>query len=405
MGLFDAIFGNKIKQGVEAEMQSFFQAFTAYSPVYTTFEGGLYEMELIRAVIHSFAKNCSKLKPEITGSAYRNLQNTLQYKPNPFMTTSQYLYRIATILEINNNAFIVPIEDDYGVTKGFYPILPSTCEVVDVKGVAYLRYTFENGKRAAIEYDKVGILTQFQYADDFFGSDNSALKTTMQVIHAQSQGIINSIKNSAVVRFLIKVGRAIKDEDVAKEKEQFIANNLGTENNGGAIVYSAKFEDVQPIDSKPVHISPTQIKEIRENVFNYFGTNENILQNKFSEDEWNAYYEGKIAPFALQLSQVTTTMLFTDKELSFGNEIKYNMNNIAYASNKTKREMSTTFFDRALMNQNMISDLWGWAHVEGGNKFYIRKEYSQIDKLHDNPDDDDNSIKEPEKPLGGEENA
>lgn len=403
MGLFDAIFGNRVKREVEAEVQNFFQAFTAYSPVYTTFEGGLYEMELTRGVINRFATACSKLKPEIKGSAYSNLQNTLQYRPNPFMNTNQFIYRIATILEVNNNAFIVPIEDDYGAITGYYPLLPANCEVIDVGGVAYLRYTFNSGKRAAIELEKVGVLTQFQYKDDFFGSDNSALRPTMQVIHAQNQGIVNGLKNSAAIRFLAKIGHAVKQKDIDEAREKFTAANLSVENQDGVVVYDAKFEDVKPIDSKPLNVLPAQMKQIQENVFNYFGSNEAILQNKFDEDGWQAFYQGKIEPFAVQLSLAMSTMTFTSRELAFNNKIVFAMNHLHYASNKTRLQMATQMFDRGLMNRNMIMDMWNLPHVEDGDKFYIRKEYSQIDKLHDNPDDEggNDPIPEPEVQVGG----
>ena len=404
MGLFNAVFGNRIKREAEAEVQNFFQAFTAYSPVYTTFEGGLYEMELTRAVIHAFATACSKLKPEVKGTAYKSLEKTLQFRPNPFMNTSQFLYRIATILAVNNNAFIVPIEDEYGAITGYFPLLPVNCEILDINGVAYLRYTFANGKRAAIELEKVGILTQFQYKDDFFGSDNSALKPTMKVIHAQNQGIIAGIKNSAVIRFLAKITRTLKDKDLAEARESFTAENLGAENQGGIMVYDGRFEDVKPIDSKPLNINPNQMKQIAESVFNYFGANEAILQNKFDEDGWNAYYQGKIEPFALQLSLAMSNMTFTGRELAFSNKIVFAMNHVLYASNSTKLQMATQMFDRGLMSRNMVMDMWNLPHVEDGDKFYIRKEYSQIDKLHENPDDEPQEA-ELEVQAGGADSA
>ena len=400
MGLFDTIFGNRIKR----EVQNFFQAFTAYTPAYTTFEGGIYEMELTRAVIHSYATACSKLKPEVKGTAYKSLEKTLQFQPNPFQNTSQFIYRIATILAVNNNAFIVPIEDDYGAIIGYYPLLPEHCEVMDVGGVPYLRYTFVNGKRAAIEFSKVGIVTQFQFKDDFFGSDNSALRPTMQVIHAQNQGIINGLKNSAVIRFLAKIGRAVKEEDIEKTRAKFAADNLGSENHGGIMVYDAKFEDVKPIESKPLNVNPAQIKQIQENVFNYFGMNEAILQNKFTEDEWNAFYQGKIEPFAVQLSLAMSNMTFTERELAFNNRIIFAMNHLHYASNGTRLQMATQLFDRGLMNRNMIMDMWNLPHVEDGDKFYIRKEYSQIEKLHENPEDEP-PIQEPKISVGGDSDA
>ena len=127
---------------------------------------------------------------------------------------------------------------------------------------------------------------------------------------------------------------------------------------------------------------------LQENVFNYFGSNEAIVQNKYTEDEWNAYFTGKIEPFALMLSQAMSNMTFTIRELAFGNRIDFAMNHLQYASNSTRLQMATQLFDRGLMSRNMAISMWNFPPVEGGDKFYIRKEYAQIDKLHEeNPDD------------------
>ena len=115
-------------------MSEYFKMLNGYSPVFTSYSGGVYEMDLTRSAIHSFATACSKLKPEISGSAYKHLERTLQFKPNSFMDTTKFIYRIATILECEHTAFIVPIEDKYGELSGYYPLLPQSCEVVEAGG-------------------------------------------------------------------------------------------------------------------------------------------------------------------------------------------------------------------------------------------------------------------------------
>ena len=94
-----------------------------YTPVFTSAPECIYEMELIRAAINSFATFCSKLKPEVSGSARKDLERVLQFKPNPFMDTTKFIARVATILAVNNTAFIVPVENRYGEMEGFYPVL------------------------------------------------------------------------------------------------------------------------------------------------------------------------------------------------------------------------------------------------------------------------------------------
>jgi hypothetical protein len=123
------------------------------------------------------------------------------------------------------------------------------------------------------------------------------------------------------------------------------------------------------------------MKQINESVFHYFGTNEKILQNSYDEEVFNAYYEGKIEPFALQLSLVHSNMMFTPREIAHGNAMLFTANRLQYASNNTKLQMSTQLFDRGLLSRNMVMDVWSLPHVEDGDKFFIRKEYAALEDL------------------------
>lgn len=245
----------------------------------------------------------------------------------------------------------------------------------------YLRYLFGNGEHGAIEFERVGIMTDFEYTDDLFGEDNRTLKPTMQLIHTQNEGIINAVKNSANIRFLAKVANMLKPEDIKKERQRFTEENLSAENDSGMIIYDNKFSELKQVESKPYTPNALQMQNIQENVCTHFGTNMDILQNKFNEETWNAYYEGKIEPFAIQLSLVMSNMSFTERERACGNAIMFSANRLQYASNATKLQVSTQLFDRALLNRDGVMDIWNMPHVEGGDKYYIRKEYTEISEL------------------------
>lgn len=378
MGLIDYLFKSKER----AIMGEYFKMLNGYSPVFTSYSGGVYEMDLTRTAINSFATHCSKLKPEMQGSALKRLERTLQFKPNGFMDTTKFIARVATILEVEHTAFIIPVEDAYGELCGWFPLMPTRCEVVQAAGQLYLRYTFSNGERAAIEFEKVGILTSHQYKDDLFGEDNSTLKPTMQLMHTSNEGIINAVKNSANIRFMAKVANMLKPEDIKKERERFTEENLSAENKSGMIIYDNKFSELKQVDSKPYTPNALQMEQIQQSVCTHFGTNMDILQNKFNEDTWNAYYEGKIEPFALQLSIVMSNMSYTPRELAAGNMITFTANRLQYASNATKLQVSTQLFDRGLLNRNGVMDIWNMAHVEDGDKYYIRREYTEVDQLN-----------------------
>lgn len=392
-------------------IDSYFKMLNGYSPTFTSFNGGVYEMDLTRVAINSFATHCSKLKPEVEGSAHKRLERVLQYKPNYFMDTVKFIKRLATILAVENTAFIVPIEDEAGNLCGWYPIRPQRCEVVEAAGQVYLRYLFANGEYGAIEFERVGIMTDFEYSDDLFGEDNTTLKPTMQLIHTQNEGIINAVKNSANIRFLAKVANMLKPEDIKKERERFTEDNLSADNKSGMIIYDNKFSDLKQVESKPYTPNALQMQQIQDSVCTHFGTSMDILQNKFDENTWNAYYEGKIEPFAIQLSLVMTNMTYTKREIAQGNAIVFSANRLQYASNATKLQVSTQLFDRALLCRNDVMDIWNMAHVEGGEKYYIRKEYTEVSRLDDKKEEPKIIVQpiqpgqqEPEEPpAGGEE--
>ena len=78
------LFGKKKKE--KQLIDKYFTLLSGYSPVFTTFDGGVYEMDLTRTAINTFATHCSKLKPEIEGEALKHLEKTLQFKPNFFIS-------------------------------------------------------------------------------------------------------------------------------------------------------------------------------------------------------------------------------------------------------------------------------------------------------------------------------
>lgn len=386
MGLLDKLFKRPNKKEPEEVLGEYFETLNAYTPTFTTFEGGLYEMELTRAAIHSFATHVSKLKPEVKGSGNEVLERKLQYRPNPFQDTTKYLYRLATILQVQNNAFIIPLYDDYGEQiTGFYPLKPESCTINEYRGKLYLVYDFGIGQRGAIEFDRAGILNQFQYRDDFFGEDNRAMLPTLELLDTNNQGIIEGVKSSASIRFLAKLAHTLKEKDLIAEREKFTEMNLSSKNSGGVLIFDQKYQEVKQIESKPFIVDSDQMSQIKENVYTYFGTNEEILQNKFNSQQWNAYYEGKIEPFAIQLSLVHSNMTFSERELAFGNHIIFTANRLQYLSNTEKLQTVTQLFDRGFITQNQGLEIFNMAEIgPDGDKRYIRREYAETNKL-DNP--------------------
>ena len=379
MSLFDVLFKNRPKE--PDNYRQTFKMLNGYVPTFTTRGGGVYESELIRAAINAKATHISKLKIEITGAARPALQRKLKAGPNQFQTWSQFLYRLATILEIHNTAFITPIYDEFGEPSGVYTPLPSKCEIVQYENVPYLRYTFGNGQHAAIEFAYCGIMTKHQYRSDFMGESNQALIPTMDLIHIQDQGIKEGVKSAATYRFMAQLANFSKAEDLAKERKRFTSENFAADaEGGGMLLFPNTYTNIKQIDVKPWVVDADQMKVIKENVFDYFGVNEDVLQNKAFGDSWSAFYEGAIEPFSIQFSEVMTKMLFTLREQAQENAVMATANRLQYLSNNEKLNVSSQMLDRGIMSINDVREIWNLPPVDGGDARIIRGEYYSVDK-------------------------
>nr|DAQ66421.1 MAG TPA: portal protein [Caudoviricetes sp.] len=372
MGLFDKIFK---KPAANQPPEGFFKTLTAYTPVFTTWGGELYESELVRSAIHARATHISKLSVSVQGPAKPKLQTKLKAGPNEWQTWGQFLYRLSTILDVHNTAFIVPVMDDYGSVTGLYPVLPTGCEIVQIQGEPWLRYQFRSGQFASIEFEACGIMTKFQYEDDFFGESNRALTPTMDLIDIQNQGITEGVRSAATFRFMAKLNNFTKPEDLAKERKRFTRENL--QGDGGVLLFPNTYSDIQQIKSSPFVADAEQMEMARKNVFDYFGVNEDILQNKAYGDAWSAFYEGAIEPFAIQFSDVVTKMLFTERERASGSFLMATANRLQYMSNAEKLNVSAQMADRGIMNRDEIREIWNLPPLPNGQgqAYTIRGEY------------------------------
>lgn len=379
MGLFKTIFGNRPKPVGKYEGK--YQLLNGYSPAFHSFRGSLYESELIRAAINARATHISKLRVEMIGAARPALQSKMKHAPNQFQTWSQFLYRLSTILDIHNTAFICPIYDIYGEPSGVFTPIPGRCEIVQYDDVPYLRYEFSNGKRAAIELSFCGIMTKYQYKHDFFGETNHALMPTIELINILNQGIDEGVKSAATYRFMAQVSNFSKAEDLANERRRFTEENFSKEAaGGGLLLFPNTYRDIKQIESKPWIIDDKQMALINKSVYEYFGVNEDVLQSKAFGDAWSAFYESVVESFAIQFSEVMTKMLFTLREQTQGNRVQATSNRLQYLSNSEKLNVSSQMLDRGIMSINDVRDIWNLPPVENGDARIIRGEYYNADE-------------------------
>lgn len=396
MGLKELLFPKKIEeQKQKALAKSTFELLNGYTPVFRTWSGEIYESQFVRSAIDAIARHASKLAITIGGGTKSTLLTRLKKRPNSFQTWSQFLYNFASILYVTNTAFIIPLRNKYGDTIGVYPLFAPHYELVkDDKGELWVRFTLENNERTAEKLSDIGILSRFQLKSVFFGASNACLDETMQLISIQRQGIQEYAKNANSYRFMAKLTNFAKSEDLANERQRFDAENFQTKNGGGLLLFPNTYAEIKQITSQAFAVDTEQLKLIERNVYDYFGVNEDIIQNKAHGDEFLAFYEGAIEPFAIQLSEVMTFMLFTETEIGHGAEIFFTSNRIQYMNNADKLSVSRDLADRGVLSINEVREIWQLPPVSGGDRHILRGEYydpntgEKVEQIGDDSDEE-----------------
>lgn len=380
MGLLNWLFG--YEEPKPAKTATEYKLLNDRSTLHISWYENIYDNALVRSAIEAKARHISKLKVELQGSAQPKLKNRLKHDPNAWQTWSQFLARCSTILDCTNNLFIVPVRDARTYeTVGIFPVLPTNVSLVeDKRGKLWIKYKFVDGKYGAVEFDKCAYLVKHQYKNDFFGDSNLALKPTMDLIAVQEGAIKNAVQNSNNYKFLATVTNFVDPEDLAEERKRFTEYNLRGENNDGLLLFPKTYDNIKEITNKQFTVDAEQTKLIKENVFDYIGINEDIIQGKATSAQLDAFFNLAIEPFAIALSEALSKMIYTDEERSYGNHVYVNANRLQYMSVSEKVNMATQMGDRGALTINEIRELFNYPPLPDGDVAFIRGEYYTVEE-------------------------
>ena len=367
------------KSDAEARTASYFQTLTDYSPSFRTWRGGVYEMELTRSCVHAFASACSKGEPHIAGGSRPELVRAFKSWPNPYMTWPRFLYRLATIYEVDCTAFVVPTYDERGMVDGLFPVRPETTDLIDVDGEMWVRFNLRTGEHMAFPASEVCCLSKYQYLSDYFGTANN-LQATMDLLNKQVQAEHNAVELGGKIKFIGKVTGQVAPEDQARKRDEFYARNF-TDNDTVLMTYDSTFADIEQVKASTYTISTDEMERIDKHVFDYFGCNEDILQNKADEAKWDSYYEGKVETFFLHLSEGLTQSCFSRRMVTQenANRIWFGSDRLQFVSAATKRNIVRDMTSYGIMTVNEGRAILDLPRLPGMDVFMVRGEFFQMD--------------------------
>lgn len=361
-----------------------------------SWNGVLYKSDIIRATIRPIVKSVGKMMPKHirsqNGDLIINPEPYIRFlleEPNPIMSCQVFLEKMVNQLLLNGNAFAVITLDEYGLPNQIYPIEASSVEAEYDNGVLKLNFYLNNGNKVKYPYERIiHLRTDFNGNDIFGTSPVDALKNLMEVINTTDQGVVKAIKNSNVIKWLLKFKQVLKDEDIEKQTKKFVDSYLNIDkNNGGAAATDPKY-DVEQVKNESYVPNALQMTSAKMRLYDFFNVNENIVQSKYNEDEWNAFYEAVLEPIAIQLSNEFTRKLFTRRERGFGNKIIFEASSLQYASMSTKLNLQA-MVDRGAMLVNEWRNFMNLGPIEGGDKPIRRLDTVPIETTEEGGDEDE----------------
>lgn len=346
---------------------------------YMAWHGGLYDADVVRACIRPKAKAVGKLvakhiRETVDAEGNRSIAvnpapgiRRLLEEPNPYMTGQVMQEKLATQLCLNNNAFALIVRDDMGLPTAIYPILPQTAEALySADGTLVLRMQLPNSKIFNFAYSDIIHLRQDYNEDDIFGTPiGGVLAPLLDVVTTTDQGIVSAIKNSSVVRWLLKFTNPLRPETLKEQAKSFADNYLATASGTGVAAVDSK-ADAQQIDPKDYVPNAAQMDRTTQRIYALFNTNAHIVDSSRSEDEWNAYFDAEIEPVLRQLSGEYTRKLFSLRERGFGNRIVFEASSWDGASLGTKLDLMQ-MVDRGALTPNEWRLAFNLAPVPGGD--------------------------------------
>lgn len=390
-GLLQKIFGliRPRRQMTQLRMMS------GYTPIFTPWQGNPYAADVVRAAVDAIARNAAKLRAKhirrVNGQVIPvggHIERLLTIRPNPNMNAYDFLYRLVTTLMIDNNAWAYPQWN--GTTlEAIWPINCVMAEFLeDDSKTIYVKFYFADGGQVVLPYSDVIHLRRHYYSNDLLGESNEPINSTLSVIHTLNESLPQAVKTSASLRGILKFQGLLKEDDIKKNRDRFVQEYMTLQNSGGIAALDGK-ADYQELKNQPVLINAAHMKELRDEVFRYFGVSEAIVKGDYTEEQWNAFYESTIEPLAIQMSLEFTSKLFTERELGFGNEIVFEANRLQYASIKTKLDLRE-MVDRGALTPNEWREAMNLAPIEGGDKPIRRLDTRPTDET-DNQGGDDNA--------------
>ena len=362
--LKEKLFKRKPKNSAYADILN------GYTPIYSQFGQNIYASDVVQQAVNCIVTELKKLTPlhvrTIDGDVQpirSNIQSVLN-APNEIMTTSDFIEKVIWQLYLNYNSFIIPVykswTDENGVEQRYYtalyPIAPTQVDFLqDVTDTLYVKFTFANNYETTLKYSDVIHIRHHYSVNEFMGGnemgqpDNDALLKTLDLNYKLLKNLSKAMSSSCAVNGVVKFKSMIdggKTEKALAELEEKLRNS---ESGFLPLDISADFT---PIERNIQFVDAETLAFIDGKILRHFGVPLAILTGDYTKAQYEAFYQKTLEPIIIALSQAFTKSLFTQRERSFNNAIKFYPRELIFMSTDQTLEMVRLLGDSGTLYEN-----------------------------------------------------
>lgn len=399
MGFFDFLKPNK-QVGLQ-----YAPTMTGGVPFFSSFGESVYASDIVVQSIRCKANEFKKLDPHhIRSSSGRQQTITdssiarVLKRPNPWMTTADFLEKVTILLELNKNVFIYPA---YYMTQGgekyytgLYPLKPSAVEYLqNDNGTLYIHMQFANGYEVTLPASDVVHWRKDYGVNDYFGgsafggNDNDGLLVMLKRYDQLTQGIAKALQCSCQVNGIVKYNTYSDDESMKQERAKFEAS---LKNNESGLLFTDNKMEYTHLPRDVKLVDAETLKFFYDTILRANGTSLAILNGDYTKQQKEAYYEHALEADIKSLGQAMSRVMFTDREAAFGNEIVLYPNDINFMTMENKIAYMQVAVPAGALSVNQILKMGGFPPIEGGDDIRPRG-FNSLDGANENTNEEEQS--------------
>lgn len=354
MNFWDRFF----KKPKKRETYKLAEILSGLAPIYSTgFGNNIYASDVVQQAVYSIVSELKKLDPVHVRkigsdviSIPGNIQSVLD-APNPLMTTSDFIEKIAWTLLLNYNAFIYPIWEN-GTLKALYPLQPSEVDFdpdYGGTGETWVRFTFPNGYVGDLPYSDIIHLRYRFSVSEFMGGDENGqpdfkpLLDTLKLNDTLLKGLAKSLNLQTAINGIIKI-KTMQNEAAQIEKIKEFERKLQS-NESGFLAADISSEYI-PITKQIALLDETTLEFIDRKILRTFGVSIPIVNGDYTKEQYEAFYQKTLEPIVKSFSQAFTKGIFTNREAQgYKNEIMFYVKELVFMGTDQKLNLFTQLKD------------------------------------------------------------